>query len=376
MGARWMALVGGIACAVLPAVAGPARAQEDPPEPEARDLRGFERGGAPGRNLRLPFDLGRAGFGAVAGILAAPLEDEPRITLDVKEKPLVEAIAFLKEKSGRNILLGKDAQRTPLADVWPPILVTVKLEDVHWEDALRIVADAAGCVSEKSGAVWTVSRPAVVDLDFEKADLRDVVQAIAAAVGANVVVGSDVPRPLPVSVRLRRTPWRKALDSVVKAVEMTLVKEPDADIWVIRNPEGLKKHLETRVIRLRSAGPTRTDRQDVRERLWDKDVKFPLARAVEACLTRDKSGKPLGGVDYDVVTNSLIVSDVPDRLDLIERIIEAFEAAARLPDEPAERGALEQQLREAQRARFLEAAAGRLKEAEELLRKAEEARGN
>ncbi|MCI0341350.1 MAG: hypothetical protein L0216_09420 [Planctomycetales bacterium] len=260
-----------------------------------------------------------------------------KLSIDVKDKPLPDVVSYVRQETGKNILLGKNAEGKRLEDVWPPITVTVRFDDVPWEQALDIIAEAAGCLVEKKGAIWEVYQPPVVTIEMEKADLRDVVQAIAAVSGANVVVGSDVPKDLPVSVRLRNIPWFKALEAVVKAVEMTLVKEPDADIWIIRDPEKLKKQLETRVFRLKYIRPEEeygaqlTKNPKVSAPLQkvvtttERLKNFTLKAAVEKGLTMDSGGKPIGGVDYDIVSNAFVISDVPTKLDEIQKIIDALD---------------------------------------------------
>ncbi len=177
--------------------------------------------------------------GCVAAALAATAvgQEGPRISLDVKEKPLPDVVAYLKEKAGRNILLGKNPEGRWLNEVWPPVVVTVRLDEVPWEKALESVAEAAGCVVERQGAVWKLYQPALVDLDEENADFREVVTRIADAGRGNVIVGSDVPKDLRVSVRLRRVPWSRALRAVVKAAGMALVRvgggEAGGEPWEI-----------------------------------------------------------------------------------------------------------------------------------------------
>lgn len=259
------------------------------------------------------------------------------LTLDVKDQPLTTVVDYIKTLTGKNVLLGKNPEGKNLKDVWPPLTVTVQFEEVPWEQALRLVAESAGCLVEREGDVWTIYQPPVVTIEMERADLRDVVQAIAAVSGANVLVGSDVPDDLPVSVRLRNIPWFHALSAVVKSVGMTLVEEQEADIWIIRDPQQLKKVLETRVIKLRYIRPSEgfaakilndkvsspsATAATVKTRIDD----FTLLKAVEKGMTKEVGGAQLlGGVDYDIVTNSLILSDVATKLDEIQAIIQRLD---------------------------------------------------
>jgi type II secretory pathway component GspD/PulD (secretin) len=259
------------------------------------------------------------------------------LTLDVKDQPLTSVVDYIKTLTGKNVLLGKNPEGKNLKDVWPPLTVTVQFEEVPWEQALRLVAESAGCLVEREGEVWTIYQPPVVTIEMERADLRDVVQAIAAVSGANVLVGSDVPDDLPVSVRLRNIPWFHALGAVVKSVGMTLVEEQQADIWIIRDPQQLKKVLETRVIKLRYIRPSegysakiindKVDAPTANKATTKKRIdEFTLLKAVEKGMTKQNDGGALlGGVDYDIITNSLILSDVATKLDEIQAIIERLD---------------------------------------------------
>lgn len=259
------------------------------------------------------------------------------LTLDVKDQPLTTVVDYIKSLTGKNVLLGKNPEGKNLKDVWPPLTVTVQFEEVPWEQALRLVAESAGCLVEREGDVWTIYQPPVVTIEMERADLRDVVQAIAAVSGANVLVGSDVPDDLPVSVRLRNIPWFHALSAVVKSVGMTLVEEQEADIWIIRDPDQLKKVLETRVIKLRYIRPSEgysakilNDKvsapSDAKATVKTRIEDFTLLKAVKNGMTKSGQGTDLlGGVDYDIVTNSLILSDVSSKLAEIEAIIQRLD---------------------------------------------------
>lgn len=261
-----------------------------------------------------------------------PVGQRDRLTLDVKDTPLTDVVAFIKRETGKNIRLGKNPEGKPIETMWPPLTVTVSFEDLPWERALKEVAEAARCLVEREGDIWTLNQPPEVTIEMERADLRDVVQAIAAVSGANIVVGSDVDEGLQVSVRLRNIPWFQALSVVVKSVGMTLIKEPDTEIYMVRDPEKLKKVLDTEVIRLRFIRPDEgyaatlknakvvvpsTAAKDTQKRIAD----FTLLKAVQKAMTLDSTGKPLGSIDYDILTNSFIISDVASKIAEIKKII-------------------------------------------------------
>lgn len=146
-----------------------------------------------------------------------------RLTLDIKDQPLVDVVRYVRSLTGAQILLGEGPHGTRLIDLDPPPVVTVNFEAMPWRDALQRIAESAECRVRRKGDRYVLYRPTLVTVAFERADLRDVVQAIAAQAGANVIIGADVPDGLEVSVRLKDVPWQNALAAVVKSVGMTVV---------------------------------------------------------------------------------------------------------------------------------------------------------
>ena len=277
-------------------------------------------------------------FGAAAAAQdAAPRDRQPvgqrdTLTLDVKDTPIADVVEFIRRETGKKIYLGKNAEGKPIDQMWPPLTVTVAFEDMPWEKALKRVAEAARCLVEREDDTWTLTQPPEVTIEMERADLRAVVQAIAAVSGANIVVGSDVDEGLQVSVRLRNIPWFQALSVVVKSVGMTLIKEPDTEIYMVRDPEKLKKVLETVVIRLKYirpdegyAGTLKSAKvvvpaatpKDIQKRITD----FTLIKAIQKAMTPGPNNLPLGSIDYDIQTNSFILSDVASKLEEIKKIV-------------------------------------------------------
>ncbi|MHC5019545.1 MAG: hypothetical protein ACYTGX_05435 [Planctomycetota bacterium] len=149
-----------------------------------------------------------------------------RLDLDVKDQTLADVVRYIRERTGADIVLGEGPHGTRLAELKPPPVVTVDFENVPWAQALKLVAGSADCLVRREGSRYVVYQPTRVTIQFERADLRDVVNAIAAQSGANIVIGSDVPDGLEVSVRLRNVPWQNALIAVVKSVGMTVVNVP------------------------------------------------------------------------------------------------------------------------------------------------------
>jgi type II secretory pathway component GspD/PulD (secretin) len=194
--------------------------------------------------LALPF------LTAVATAQAPNLD--ARVNLSVADKPLEDVVAYLRERSGANIVVIDPAEDTGRAKI-SDARITLDLLDVGWRDALDIVAEKVhGTVEERSGGVLAVTSPFQIDIQVKDTEIRDVIDLIAAASGANIVVGKEVVGT--VSVRFNGVPWQEALDVTVKTLGYVTVKEKHGVIRVV-SPERLQDQLETRAYQLRFLRP-------------------------------------------------------------------------------------------------------------------------
>lgn len=173
---------------------------------------------------------------------------------------------------------------------------------------MRRVAWVAWVVLVASGSPATVLAQtrtytgAPVDLDVQGADIRAVLRALADLGGLNIVIDPGVSGP--VDIRLTRVPWDHALEILLKTGRLGYVLD-DAVVRVApmtvlaAEEDARQKLLEAR------APATVTLRT------------FPLshARAVEMePLIKTAVLSKHGDSRVDVRTNTLIIRDVPERL--------------------------------------------------------------
>ena len=147
-------------------------------------------------------------FAAVAPAQAPSLD--ARVNLRIADKTLDDVVAFLRDKSGANIVVidpAPETKRKPISDQ----KITIDLTDVGWRDALELVAEkVGGIVEDRSGGVLAVTSPQPVSIEIKDKDIREVINLIATAANANVVIGKEVAGT--VSVRFNNVPWRDALN--------------------------------------------------------------------------------------------------------------------------------------------------------------------
>ncbi len=242
----------------------------------------------------------------VAGILLAtpvvgqgPRQDA-RISLRVESRQLVEVVDYVRVQSGANIVVMEGGD----------IEVSLDLSDVPWRDALDLAAEYAGCVVEEGLAgVLIVSRPPRVTFIFTNSEITEVIDAIAALSGANIVVAPEVAGTI--SVRLKDVPWRHALEVAVKTLGYTVVEEERGILRVV-DPLSLQAQMETRSYQLRYVRP-RSDYAPLvksgfvegkaQKATGDLAKDFPMLGALAKALN------PGGDLDYVSDKNMVIVRD-------------------------------------------------------------------
>ncbi len=155
-----------------------------------------------------------------------------------------------------------------------------------------------------------------VSLDFQGADLRAVLRTFSEISGLNVVIDPAVTGS--VDVALRDVPWDQALDIILRAnklgylVDGTIVRI--APLSVLSDEESQRRKL--------------TDEQALAGelRVLTKTLSYAKAEELTPLLTKSALS-PRGTVNFDVRTNTLIITDLPDRLTTATDLINTLDRA-------------------------------------------------
>ena len=155
----------------------------------------------------------------------------------------------------------------------------------------------------------------ILSFKFKDADLRDVVLYLGDFAGLNVVFDPEVRGT--VTVDLKDVPWDQALDVILRVNKMGKVLEGNilriAPISVLtREDEEQRKLAESKEM----AGPIVVK---------TFTLSYSKAEEVQSLLRNKMSDR--GEIIIDSRTNTLIVSDVKDRIELIEELITVFDTA-------------------------------------------------
>jgi type II secretory pathway component GspD/PulD (secretin) len=251
--------------------------------------------------------------------------NDTRVTLHVKDQPVVDVIKYIAERAGVNIVPADGIDEK----------VTVDLDLVPWRLALEIVAEKAGCVViEKAANVIRIEQPPRVTFEFTGADIRVVVDAIAKVAGASVVLAPNVEGA--VYLRINDVPWKTALDTVAKSLGFVVVEEP-WNIYRVVHPTSLEAQMETRVFPVKYLRPTAPYVPKIKTEYADNiqgtqtqsrggaggsDVaerNFTLIKSLRSALSS------AGKLDYVDRYNVIVVKDIPPVLAQIEKILQELD---------------------------------------------------
>jgi type IV pilus assembly protein PilQ len=238
-----------------------------------------------------------------------------RLTLRLKERDLRDVVQSIQRKTNANIIMEPGIEGT----------VTIDLQDVHWRQALTLVAEQAGCVVTESqqGGVLKVEKPPRVYFAFENTDIQKVIDTIAKISGANIVVAPEVKGTI--TVRLKNIPWRDALEAAVKTLGFVVVTE-DRGILRVVPASNIQQDLETAAIQLRYVRPGTVflpfiQSQYVRDMrsiqpLQPGQLMFSMLDTLKSMVTPE-----IGSLEYIKETNVIMVRDTRPVVDNIRRTI-------------------------------------------------------
>jgi type IV pilus assembly protein PilQ len=159
-----------------------------------------------------------------------------------------------------------------------------------------------------------------ISLDFKDASLKDVLKAFSMQSGLNFVASETI-QDRKVTLYMENVPVDKALDTILKANNLTYFQPPDSNIFFVRRLAMPEIDTMTRIYRLNYANP--------------EDIKNLFEGMSAAKQVQDMSAEgtvvtssflqgilsEYGKIASDKRTNSLIITDIPSRFPMIEDAI-------------------------------------------------------
>jgi len=152
-----------------------------------------------------------------------------------------------------------------------------------------------------------------MSLDVQSADIETVLRSLSEFSGKNIVASKEVKGT--VTLRLRNVPWRHALDILLHAQGLGMVEQ--GSTIVVSNLETLRKEEMER----RTADRAQEELLPLETRI----VPVSYANADEMAKTVEKTLTKRGHIEVDKRSNSILLTDINDRLDQAESMVRSLD---------------------------------------------------
>ncbi len=153
------------------------------------------------------------------------------------------------------------------------------------------------------------------DFSFKNADISNILKFIAKISGLNMVIDPDVTGRF--TCELVQVPWDQALELILKVNGLDMIQE--GNILRIGKVEKLAQEAKTRQ-QLREARE-----QEGNLEFSTRTLSYAKVKDVQPILKKQMS--PRGEMVVDERTNTLIISEVPERIKIIDGLIDTLDAA-------------------------------------------------
>jgi type IV pilus assembly protein PilQ len=137
----------------------------------------------------------------------------------------------------------------------------------------------------------------LVDLDLREADMKDVARALSRISGKNIIVNDEVKAK--VAMRVKNMSWKEALNMILETYGLTMLEKKNYIVITTfekRRAVEESGDLQTKIVTLN----------------------FVDVTAVQKTLTSMLTKR--GKMETDIRTNSLVITDIPDIVNTIERV--------------------------------------------------------
>lgn len=159
-----------------------------------------------------------------------------------------------------------------------------------------------------------------ISLDFQDANLNDLLKLFSIQSGLNFIAASGV-QERKITLYLDNVPLDKAMDKLFKANNLGYELDKEANIFVVKDLGRAMVETTTKVFRLKYASVSNSKMsQELNTALGGSGGGVcAVTEAAKKMLTEN------GSIIEDYRTNSLIVTDIPSRMPVISSIITALD---------------------------------------------------
>ncbi|MEK7348115.1 MAG: secretin N-terminal domain-containing protein [Candidatus Eisenbacteria bacterium] len=152
-----------------------------------------------------------------------------------------------------------------------------------------------------------------MSLDVQGAEIQTVLRSLSEFSGKNIVASREVKGVA--TLRLRNVPWRHALDILLRAQGLGMVEQ--GQTIVVSNLETLRKEEMER----RTAERAQEELLPLQTRI----VPVSYANADEMAKSVEKTLTKRGHIEVDKRSNSLLLTDIDERLDQAESMVRSLD---------------------------------------------------
>ncbi|MBN3038027.1 MAG: hypothetical protein JW869_01260 [Candidatus Omnitrophica bacterium] len=190
----------------------------------------------------------------------------------------------------------------------------------EYPTATSATTAVAATATSSTGADFIQSSDTVISMDFQNAALEDVLKIFSQQAGLNFVSQGPRVRGQQVTLYLDRVPVKDALDTLMRANNLTY--EQKGNIFIVKVLDRPEIETITKIYPLQYA---RVKGYELSSSQKSDKTTSGIKDIITGLLSKDGQGKLIGAVIEDARTNSLIVSDVPSQFAQIEKAIKELD---------------------------------------------------
>ncbi|MBI5814592.1 MAG: type IV pilus secretin PilQ [Nitrospinae bacterium] len=188
--------------------------------------------------------------------------------------------------------------------------------EVGDEAVMAMATMAAGKQPEEDemiGAGEVVFTGAKISLDFQKADIHNIIRILADVAGLNIITSDKVKGQ--VTIKLKNVPWDQALDVIMR--NNGLGKKQEGNIVRIATLDEIQKESES----LLKAQEAESKKAPLFTRVFE--VNYESSEKMKKNLDSMKSER--GKVEINERTNTLIIQDTKEKLEEMAKLIDKLD---------------------------------------------------
>jgi len=208
------------------------------------------------------------------------------------------------------------ASEDELSSAWP---APSENEAEPAKDEIAMARNTTRIAAEMSTPIYgsTLSNQAMT-IDVQGADIKTVLRSVSEFSGVNIIAGPEVEGP--VVIHLKNVPWKEALDTILKSQGYGWRE----DYGIIRvAPIDQLQEDEVKAI-------TVERKQEEMQSLVTRVVKLNYLNAGEVKQAMSKTTTPRGKVEAEKGTNSVIIAEVPARIDRLVAMVKEMDQKLRM----------------------------------------------